>query len=151
MTFKPAALAAALLTPLFAAQALADNAASSFCPEGLPRETAHFNINFTITKPGISDAEAHKLYRSDIISLTRKTWRTTMRGFTLDQIMYRDDVYANEPHRYKSYDTAKEKAFWDSLQVNLKKTFSDFRDKTGADAQVRSTLTLITPGCLMGG
>ncbi|HRQ60042.1 MAG TPA: hypothetical protein PLO23_00745 [Alphaproteobacteria bacterium] len=151
MTFKPAVLAAALLTPIFAAQALADGAITSFCPEGMPRETASINVQFTITKPGMSEAEAHRLYRSDVISLTRKTWKKTMQGLHFDNIMYRDDVYATEPHRYKLYSAEKEKAFWEQLQANLKKTFDAFKDKTGADAQVRSTLSIITPGCLMGG
>lgn len=151
MKLKAASITAALLTPFFAAQALADGAITSFCPEGMPRETANIRVDFTISQPGISDEEAQKLHRSDVVSLTRKTWKKTMQGYTLDQIMYRPEVYETEPQRYGAYNADKEKAFWEQLQVNLKKTFDDFKDKTGADAKVSSTLVIIQPGCMMGG
>jgi hypothetical protein len=164
MTKKTGPVAAAMLASLFTGQAMADAAGtspqrpaysiptitSSFCAEGMPQETAYINISYTGRKPGADDLATQNAYRSDIVKLTRDTWRSTMRGSRLDEILYRRDVYDTQPERYRSYSPEKEKAFWEALQVNLKKAFDGFRDNTGVDAQVSSTLILIQPGCMMG-
>ncbi|MCD8571170.1 MAG: hypothetical protein LRY76_06570 [Alphaproteobacteria bacterium] len=165
MIKKTGPLAAAALASIMGSQALAAESPAappaqntkfttvtgSFCPQGTPRETAYINISFNAHKDGMTDAEAQSTYRSDIVSLTRKTWKKTMQGYTLDQIIYRPGVYQLEPHRYKAYSEEKERAFWDALQTNLKDTFNKFKAETGVDAEVKSTLILIQPGCLMGG
>ncbi|MCD8520496.1 MAG: hypothetical protein LRY57_04320 [Alphaproteobacteria bacterium] len=89
MIKKTGPLAAAALASIMGSQALAAESPAappaqntkfttvtgSFCPQGTPRETAYINISFNAHKDGMTDAEAQSTYRSDIVSLTRKTWK----------------------------------------------------------------------------